>query len=108
MQFADRDEDEPLAPSKSARKREALARQKLGQRLAKLKDADLATLELPEALRDALLDARRITAHGALARQFQYVGRLMRDIDVEALEKQLALLPGQHGQSMNPHARMRR
>jgi ribosome-associated protein len=33
-------------------------------------------------LRDAVLLARRITAHGGLARQKQYIGKLMRRIDV--------------------------
>jgi ribosome-associated protein len=107
MQIEGKDVDEELPPSKSARKREALARQKLGERLARLKDAELATLALPEGLLDALLEARRISAHGARARQFQYVGRLMRDVDVEALEKALALLPGQRGQR-GQHGRMRR
>ncbi|MEO7775284.1 MAG: ribosome biogenesis factor YjgA [Steroidobacteraceae bacterium] len=91
-------------PSKSARKREALARQKLGARLTKLKNAELATLDLPELLMEALVEARRISAHGALARQHQYVGRLMREIDVDALEKALARLPSQQ----NVRAKMRR
>ena len=75
--------DDP--PSKSARKRSALAVQKLGQQLVALRDTDLVALNLPERIADAIRSARRITSHGALARQHQYIGKLMRDIDTDAI-----------------------
>ena len=68
-------------PSKSARKREADAAQGLGTRLIALKESELAALGLPEKLFDAIMLAKRITARGGLARQRQYIGKLMRDID---------------------------
>jgi ribosome-associated protein len=76
-------------PSKSARKREAAAAQDLGERLIALKESDLAALELPEKLLDAILLAKRITARGGLARQRQYIGKLMRDIDSAPIEAAL-------------------
>lgn len=72
-------------PSKSARKRAAHAAQALGERLIGLKESELVTLELPETLLTAVRDARRIKAHGGLARQKQYIGKLMRDLDTVAL-----------------------
>jgi ribosome-associated protein len=77
-------------PSKSARKREAAAAQDLGTRLIALKESDLATLELPEKLFDAIMLAKRITARGGLARQRQYIGKLMRDIDTAPIEAALS------------------
>jgi ribosome-associated protein len=77
-------------PSKSARKREAAAAQDLGERLIALKESDLAALELPEKLLDAILLAKRITARGGLARQRQYIGKLMRDIDTAPIEAALS------------------
>jgi ribosome-associated protein len=77
-------------PSKSARKREAAAAQDLGTRLIALKESDLRALELPERLLDAILLAQRITARGGLARQRQYIGKLMRDIDPAPLETALS------------------
>ncbi len=68
-------------PSKSMRKREAAAAQDLGTRLIALKESDLVALNLPETLHDAILLAKRITSRGGLARQRQYIGKLMRDID---------------------------
>src|SRR5262245_15490247 len=76
-------------PSKSARKREAAAAQDLGVRLIKLKESELVALELPEKLFDAIMLARRITSRGGLARQRQYIGKLMRDLDTAPIEAAL-------------------
>jgi ribosome-associated protein len=67
--------------SKSARKRESAALQELGEELIDLPESVFTQLDLPETLRDAILAARRMTSHGALLRQRQYIGRLMRSID---------------------------
>jgi ribosome-associated protein len=86
----DRDtQDFDERPSKSARKREAAAAQDLGTRLIALKESDLVALGLPERLLDAILLAKRITARGGLARQRQYIGKLMRDVDPVPLEAAL-------------------
>ena len=76
-------------PSKSARKREADAAQDLGTRLIALKESELVALGLPEKLFDAIMLAKRITARGGLARQRQYIGKLMRDIDTAPVEAAL-------------------
>ena len=77
-------------PSKSARKRAAHAAQDLGEELLRLREADLAALELPEALREALRAARRISSRAAGARQRQYIGKLMRQVDPEPIRAALA------------------
>jgi len=76
-------------PSKSERKRAAHAAQSLGEQLIELNDAELAALALPEALVEAIRQARRITSRGGLARQRQYIGRLMREIDCAPIEAAL-------------------
>src|SRR5687768_4065101 len=76
-------------PSKSARKRESHALQDLGTALIALKDDLLAELPLPDILRDAILAARTMTSHGAQARQRQYIGKLMRKIDADAIRAAL-------------------
>jgi len=83
------DDEQELPPSKSARKREALALQKLGERLVKMRPEDMATLPLTEPLVEAITEARRLTSRGALGRQHQYIGKLMRDVDMDALEAAL-------------------
>lgn len=72
-------------PSKSERKRRSDDLQALGEALIDLPDSELDALPLPEQLRDAVLLARRITQHGGLYRQKQYIGKLMRRIDAEPI-----------------------
>jgi ribosome-associated protein len=57
----------------------------LGEALIGLPQNELDALPLPEILRDAVELARRITAHGGLSRQKQYIGKLMRKIDPEPI-----------------------
>src|SRR4249920_941086 len=83
------DDEQELPPSKSARKREATALQKLGERLVKMRPEDLATLPLTEPLVAAITEARRLRSRGALGRQHQYIGKLIRDVDYGALEAAL-------------------
>lgn len=97
-------EDNERPPSKSMRKREAHALQKLGEHLVRMKPGDVATLPLSEQLFDAITEARRLTGHGALSRQHQFIGKLMRDVDVDAVEAALARLEV----ARNPRARLPR
>ena len=85
----DGDEDADERPSKSSRKRAAHAAQAMGERLITLRETELERLALPEPLLTAVRDARRIRARGGLARQKQYIGKLMRDIDLAPLEAAL-------------------
>ncbi len=81
-----------LKPSKSARKREYIALQKLGESLISLKPTDLDNVPLSDELREAVDEARKIKAHGALRRQKQYIGKLMGHIDPEPIRIALAEL----------------
>ena len=77
-------------PSRSARKRAAEHLQRLGVRLVGLREPQLRALALPEELLEALHEARRLHGQSALARQHQYIGRLMRGLDPEPIERALA------------------
>jgi ribosome-associated protein len=81
-------------PSKSQRKREMHARQDLGARLVDLGAETLRRMELPEALNEAIGQAQRIRSHEARRRQLQYIGRLMRDSDADAIQARLDQLTG--------------
>lgn len=76
--------------SKSARKRAAHAAQKLGEELLHLSEAQLEALGLADDLAAAVRAARRMRSRAALARQRQYIGRLMRSLDLEPLRAALA------------------
>ncbi|MGH8283993.1 MAG: ribosome biogenesis factor YjgA, partial [Gammaproteobacteria bacterium] len=86
------DDDIPAGPSRSQLKREVEALQKLGEELVKLPESQLVALSLPDTLRDAVHMARRINSHGALKRQRQYIGRLMREIDPAPIRTKLDAL----------------
>jgi ribosome-associated protein len=85
-------EDDELEerPSKSERKRVAHAAQDLGVELVKLRDSELEGLNLPEQLVDAIRAARTVSSRGGGARQRQFIGKLMREIDVEPIHAALA------------------
>ncbi len=83
------EDDTELPKSKSQLKREMDALQALGTDIVKLSAKDLTKIPLPETLADAIHEARRLKSHGALRRQMQFIGRLMRDIDPEPIQKAL-------------------
>ena len=76
-------------PSKTARKREHLLLQELGERLVGFTAGELQELPLDERLREAVLAASAMTAKGALRRQKQLIGKLMRNADAEAIRQAL-------------------
>ncbi len=77
--------------SRSHRKREMLALQKLGEILVELTEAQLSKIPLDSTLAEAIAHARAITSHEGKRRQLQYIGKLMRHVDPlpiqHALEK---------------------
>lgn len=82
--------DDEHIPSKSQRKRECDALQKLGEELLSIKPGELKSLELPDELNDAVAIARALKSNSALKRQRQYIGKIMRSLDSESIEKQIA------------------
>ncbi|XLM19867.1 DUF615 domain-containing protein [Chromobacterium piscinae] len=81
--------------SKSQRKRDMDALQDLGRELVELSKDTLKKMQLPEDLLTAVLDYKRFTANGALRRQMQYIGKLMRDVDPEPIREYLKILKGE-------------
>jgi ribosome-associated protein len=77
--------DQP--PSKSQLKRDAHALQQLGVALLEIPEQDWLTLNLPETLVRALRDAKQTPSHGARKRQLQFIGKLMRNIDPEPVQR---------------------
>lgn len=91
----DEDVQAYTGPSKSQRKREANALQDIGKALVELSKERIEQLNLPDALRAEVLEAKRITSHGAIRRQMQLIGKLMRKVDAQAIAGQLAEIRGE-------------
>ena len=79
-------ENEELHVSKTARKKQMQALQNLGERLVPLKPEKLEQLPISETLLDAIFLAKKTKQGNALRRQLQFIGKLMRSEDHEAIE----------------------
>ena len=81
-------------PSRSQKKRDVEALQDLGALLVELPPAQFKRMELPEELRAAVAACRKITQNGALRRQKQFIGKLMRSLDPAPIQSQLDAFNG--------------
>jgi ribosome-associated protein len=75
--------------SKTQKKNEDRALQRMGERLVALPPGQLETMELPEELLSAIVFTRKIKSRGARRRQMQYIGTLMRRIDPQPIQTAL-------------------
>jgi len=80
--------------SKTKAKGEMDALQEMGKRLVEVSNDRLKKLDIPEILFDAVREAKRISSFGALRRQMQYIGKLMRDVDIEPIQEMLDEIDG--------------
>ncbi len=75
--------DEPK--SKSQKKREADALQKVGVELIGLSLEKINALPLSPHLRTAIIEAKSLKSHGAIRRQAQLIGKLMRSSESDLI-----------------------
>ncbi|MDQ2994151.1 MAG: DUF615 domain-containing protein [Pseudomonadota bacterium] len=78
--------------SKSARKRDAEALQKMAIEIGKISEQRIAKLDLPDNVLKAFLEYKKMHSNGALRRQAHFIGKLLRDVDPEQLKKVMASL----------------
>lgn len=86
--------------SKSQLKRDAHARQSLGVSLVELSPEQLLKFDLPEELLQAVKMAQTIKQRGARKRQLQFIGKLMREIDILPIKQKLDDLKGVSAQAI--------
>lgn len=92
--------------SKTRRKQEMHELQALGAALVDLPEAQIRSLQLDEDLREAVLEAKRISSHEARRRQLQYIGRLMRAVDPAPIRARLEALEGSSAEATARHRRL--
>lgn len=83
------DETDRPAPSKSAKKRESAALQKLGEELTRLTPEARAEMNLSPELLEALAEYDKTRDREAIRRQKQYIGKLMRGEDIQSISAAL-------------------
>ena len=82
-------------PSKTQRKKEMHALQALGRQLVDLGRDQLAQVELPDELREAIAFAHRVTSHEGRRRHMQYIGKLMRQVDADEVRAAIGRATGE-------------
>jgi ribosome-associated protein len=92
-----RDENTPGSsenpPSKSARKRQMLRLQAMGESLLTLSDRQLAHFPIEDQqLLSAIRECRQIRSNSARKRHLQLIGKLMRSVDTAPIEEALQSL----------------
>ena len=93
------EEDEPFNPdefygnpSKSQRKRDMIALQKLGEELVEQSAERIRKCQISDDLCNAVLECQRIKNREGRRRQLQYIGKLMRKLtedEIEFIKQQL-------------------
>ncbi len=86
--------DADTPKSRTRQKNEDRALQRLGEQLLTLSSEQLASLDMPETLRQAIGACRRMKSHGARRRQQQYIGVLMRNVDADTIRTGLERIRG--------------
>lgn len=91
----DENAEEILYVSKSEIKRDAEALKKLGEKLVNLTATNLAKIPLDSRLQDAITLTQRLQRE-AKRRQLQYIGKLLRNVDVEPIQEALDKVENKH------------
>ncbi|MDG1310816.1 MAG: ribosome biogenesis factor YjgA [Porticoccaceae bacterium] len=76
-------------PSKSQLKRDSQALQDIGKQLVEMPSGKLQKFDLPESLEEAIYEARRLKSREAKRRHLQYIGKLMRTLDIDVIQETL-------------------
>ena len=89
-------DEENIPLSKTRRKQAMEELQSLGEELVALASDQVKRIDIPEELRTAVSEAQRMMRPDeAKRRQMQYIGKLMRNVDVEPIREALALVRGE-------------
>lgn len=86
---SDSEHQEYDGPSKSQLKRDSQALQNMGKKLVDMPSGQLEKFSLPEPLEEAIHEARRLKSREAKRRHLQYIGKLMRTLDISAIQETL-------------------
>jgi len=81
------EEERVIRPNKSQLKRDAIALLNLGKKLVSLDSTQLKRLEMSDELRESIAEGKAIHQNGARKRHCKFIGKLLREMDIELLEK---------------------
>ncbi|WP_305910085.1 ribosome biogenesis factor YjgA [Methylomarinum sp. Ch1-1] len=90
-------------PNKTQIKREIAAISAMAEEICELTEAQIDTLNLPDELQLALLEAAKMPHKGARKRQLKYITAQLRKMDIGALQEKLARLKSQSAHAVREH-----
>lgn len=99
-------DDGELPKSKTQLKKDMLALQTLGEKITELNAAQQAQIPMDDTLRKAVEEAPKISQNSARKRHFQFIGKLMRSADGEAIAEAYALVTEDQHKSVRLHHQM--
>ena len=92
-------EDEEELKSKTEIKKEMLALQALGRKIVAFSKVQRAKLPLDDEMKDALILADKIkNKNEAFKRHMQYIGKVLREADLDAINAAMDALANKHQQ----------
>lgn len=92
-------EEEIILVSKSQLKREMHELQELGRKIVSLPKAQRSKLPLDESMQSALVVADKIkNKHEPFNRHIQFISKLLREADLDAIQNQLDIFANKHQQ----------
>lgn len=86
------DFEDDFGPSKTQVKKEMHALQDIGKRICELPKKQLAKMPISATMLEAVKEWDRIKKHEARRRHLQYVGKVMRTEDIDAIKEALDLV----------------
>ena len=93
-------EEEAPRETRGEKKRRATQLERLGESLVDLAPSKFARVPMPDDLRTAVTEARRIkSSRGGYRRQVQFIGRIMRNLDAQPIADALEAMSGEDSPS---------
>lgn len=80
------DNDDIIWVSKTEMKKDMHKLQQMGEQLLRVKASELASFPLNDEMFAAIEESKRIKSNEAMRRHLQYIGKLMRNLDTEAIQ----------------------
>lgn len=93
-------EEEAPRETRGEKKRKATQLERLGESLVDLPPSKFARVPMPDDLRVAVTEARRIkSSRGGYRRQVQFIGKIMRNLDAQPIADALEAMDGEDAPS---------
>lgn len=105
--FQEEDEEEgeyyAIRPNKTRIKKEIAAVNAMAEQICEMTPAQIALFNLPESIEQALLDAGKMGKNAARKRLLKYITGQFRNLDLEAIQEQLARMTNQSAHAVREH-----